>query len=279
MPSLLMEKMFRFLAMAVMFFLVLASRAQNFSLPALQDHRVDAGHSLGPQLPCETEPFPAYSAPGDLPEVKSWSQSDLARTWTPPECTHWTETGFTTLVTTAARFSYTSDAAGLLRHIGAISERGGVRYWSTTHKRWQTLIVESHAVVDEQHGQRRGDFTADEMKEGQSLFFEQVDNLTGKATYRMRIVEASPERLVFDIENVSIMRYAFIPVLHPGEMQSIYFLDRESEKTWRFYGLMRTGRNANKRIAGNDASSINRAVAFYRFMVGIPTDQEPPAAR
>ena len=27
------------------------------------------------------------------------------------------------------------------------------------------------------------------------------------------------------------------------------------------------------------ASSINRAVAFYRHFVGIPTDQEPPAAR
>jgi hypothetical protein len=211
--------------------------------------------------------------------VKSWSESELGRTWTPPECTHWSETGFTTLVATTARFSHASDAAGLLRRIGAISERAGMRYWSTTHQRWQTLITDAHALVDAQKNQRRADFTADEMTPGKVLFFEQVDNLTGKATFRLRIVEASPDRIVFDAENVSTMRYALIPVLHPGEMQSIYYLDRESEGVWRFYGLMRTGKNANKRIAGNDSSSINRAVAFYRFMAGIPTDREPPAAR
>ena len=31
--------------------------------------------------------------------------------------------------------------------------------------------------------------------------------------------------------------------------------------------------------AGNESSAINRAVAFYRWLAGIPTDQEPPAAR
>jgi hypothetical protein len=28
-----------------------------------------------------------------------------------------------------------------------------------------------------------------------------------------------------------------------------------------------------------EASYINRAVAYYRHIAGIPTDQEPPAAR
>jgi hypothetical protein len=46
--------------------------------------------------------------------------------------------------------------------------------------------------------------------------------------YRMHIAEASANLIVFDVENVSTMRYLLIPVLHPGEMQSIYFLDRES---------------------------------------------------
>jgi hypothetical protein len=225
------------------------------------------------------EPIPPYPTLNDLPVVKSWSESGFGRTWKPPECTRWTEVGFTTLVTTSARFSYTSGAAGLLRHLGAISHRAGMRYWSTTHKRWQTLIVDAHAVNDAQHSQRREDFTPEEMKKGEALYFEEVDNLTGKATYRMHIVEASSSRIVFDVENVSTMRYSFIPVLHPGEMQGMYFLDRESDSAWRFYGIVRTGKNANKRIAGNESSSINRAVAFYRYVAGIPTDQEPPAAR
>ncbi|MGA2511186.1 MAG: DUF6675 family protein [Candidatus Acidiferrales bacterium] len=167
----------------------------------------------------------------------------------------------------------------MLRHIGAISELAGMRYWSTTHKQWQTLIVDAYALTDLQPGQRRADFTPDEIKEGKVLYFEQVDNLSGKAIYRMHIAEASADRIVFDVENVSTMRYLLIPVLHPGEMQSIYFLDRESDNVWRYYSIVRTGKDANGLITGNEASSINRAVAFYRHLAGIPTDQEPPAAR
>jgi hypothetical protein len=62
-------------------------------------------------------------------------------------------------------------------------------------------------------------------------------------------------------------------------MQSIYYLDRESENIWRYYGIVRTGKIASGLIPGNDYSSINRAVAFYRHLVGIPTNQEPPVAR
>jgi hypothetical protein len=95
----------------------------------------------------------------------------------------------------------------------------------------------------------------------------------------MQIVEASANRLVFDVENVSTMRYFFIPILHPGELQSMYFLDRESDNVWRYYSIVRTGKNANGLIAGNQSSSVDRAVAFYRYIVGIPATQEPPAAR
>jgi len=187
--------------------------------------------------------------------------------------------GFTTLVTTAARFRHSSDAEGLLLHVGAISELAGVRYWSATHKQWQTLILDAFALTGSQSGQRREDFTSEEMTEGKVLYFEQVDNLSGKGIYRMHIAEASADRLVFDVENVSTMRYHFVPILDPGEMQSIYFLERESNDVWRYYSIVRTEKNANPMIARNESSSINRAVAFYRYLVGIPTDREPPVAR
>ena len=259
-----------------------AQKADRFqhSLPALQAARIiGVEPPLGPQPPCGKEPIPPYPGPDDSAIVKSWSESDFGRDWRPPACTGWAAVGFTTLVTTVARFRYTSEAEGLLRHIGAISQLAGMRYWSTTHKQWQTLIVDAYALTDLQPGQRREDFTPDEMKEGKLLYFEQVDNLSGKAIYRMHIAEASADRLVFDVENVSMMRYLFIPILHPGEMQSIYFLDRESDNVWRYYNIVRTGKNANRLIAGNKSSSLNRAVAFYRYLVGIPTGQEPPVAR
>jgi hypothetical protein len=234
---------------------------------------------LGPQPPCGKEAVPPYPGLDDSAIVKLWRKSDLGRDWKPPACTGWAAVGFTTLVTIVARFRHTSEAEGLLRRIGAISELAGMRYWSTTHKRWQTLIVDAYAVTGLQPGQRRADFAPDEMKQGTVLYFEQVDNLTGKAIYRMHIAEASVDRIVFDVENVSTMRFLFITIFQPGEMQSIYFLERESENVWRCYSITRTGKNANRLVMGNDSSTVNRAVAFYRNLVGIPTDQEPPAAR
>jgi hypothetical protein len=234
---------------------------------------------LGPQPPCGKDPVPPYPAVDDAATVKSWSKSDFGRDWRPPACTGWSAVGFTTLVTIVARFRHTSEAGGLLRHIGAISDLAGTRYWSTTHKQWQTLVVDAYALTGLQSGQRREDFAPDEIEEGKVVYFEQADNLAGKAVYRMHIAEASANRIVVDVENVSTIRYLLIPVFHPGEMQSIYYLDRESEGVWRYYGIVRTGKNANGLIAGNESSAINRAVAFYRHLVGIPTSQEPPAAR
>jgi hypothetical protein len=233
----------------------------------------------GPQPPCGAEPVPPYPGLDDSATLKSWSKSDFGRDWAPPACTGWNTVGFTTLVTTVARFRHTSEAEGLLRHIGAILELAGMRYWSTSHQQWQTLVVDAHALTGLEPGQRREDFTPDEMKDGKVLYFEQTDNLTGKSTYRMHVAEASAGRLIFDVENVSTMRHLFLPVLHPSEMQSIYFLDRESESVWRYYSIVRTGTNANGLIAGKESSAVNRAVAFYRHFVGIPTAQEPPAAR
>jgi hypothetical protein len=254
-------------------------RRFRFVLPAILFCQAHGYAQLGPQPPCGKEPVPPYPGLDDSAIVKLWSKSDFGRDWTPPACTGWAAVGFTTLVTITARFRHISGAESLLRHIGAISELAGMRYWSATHKQWQTLIVDAYALTGLEPGKRREDFTPDEMQEGKVLYFEQADNLSGKAIYRMHIAEASADRLVVDVENVSTMRYLFIPFLRPGEMQSIYFLDRDPENVWRYYSIVRTGKNANRLIAGKDSSAVNRAVAFYRYLAGIPTDREPPAAR
>jgi hypothetical protein len=236
---------------------------------------------IEPRPPCGEATVPPYPALDNSPVVKFWSESELGRYWRPPACTGWTDEGFSTLITTVARFRYASGADGLLRQVGAISELAGMRYWSTTHQQWRTLIVSAHALTGSQPGQRRPDFTPDEMPVGKMLYLEQADNLTGPAIYRMHIAEASADRFVFDLENVGVMRYLFVTLFHPGEMQSIYFLDRESADVWRYYSIARIGRNASRLATGpgHESSSINRSVAFYRSLTGIPTDQEPPAAR
>ena len=81
-----------------------------------------------------------------------------------------------------------------------------------------------------------------------------------------------------DTENTGTIRYLLTPMFRPGDLQTITFLDRESQDVWRYYSIMRTGRKASLLTAGYEASSINRAVAFYRYLAGIPTDKEPPAS-
>jgi hypothetical protein len=256
-----------------------AGRGIRFVFTAMLLCQAHGYAQSGPQPPCGKETVPPYPGLDHSPIVKFWSESDFGHDWRPPACASWAEVGFSTLITTVARFRYTSGAEGLLRHIGAASKLAGMRYWSTTHKQWQTLIVNAHALTGPQPSHLRPDFTPDEMKEGKVLYFERVDNLSGTAIYRMHIAEASADRIVYDVENISIVRRFFVTFFHPGEMQSIYFLDRESDNVWRYYSIARTGRNASRLATGHESSWINRAVAFYRSLAGIPTDQEPPAAR
>jgi hypothetical protein len=116
------------------------------------------------------------------------------------------------------------------------------------------------------------------LKAGSVLYFQQTDNFR-QSHLPAAYSEAGADRLVFDVANVTLMKYLIVPLFHPGEMQSIYYLDRESEDVWRYYSMARTGKNASRLTTGHEASWINRAVAFYRHVAGIPTDQEPPAAR
>jgi hypothetical protein len=232
----------------------------------------------GPQPPCGGTTMPPYPDLENSPAVRVWDRAASGRDWTPPPCTGWTNPGFTTLVVTVARFRHASGVEGLLRRIGAISELAGMRYWSTTHKRWQTLIIDSHALSGAARDRRREDFFPWEMTEGKSLYFLQEDNLSGKAIYRMRIREVSSDRLVYDTENTGTVRYLLMPLFQPGEIQSTYFLEREARDVWRYYSILRTGKNASLLTKGYEASFINRAAAFYRYLAGIQTDKEPPTA-
>jgi hypothetical protein len=211
--------------------------------------------------------------------VKSWNRAELGREWQPPSCTGWAENGFNTLVTISARFHPGGGPDELFRRVGAVSKLAGIRYWSTTHKEWRTLVQDANALTDSRHGEKRGDFAATEIKAGAILYFEQVDNLSGKAIFRLRILEANARQFIFEVENVSTVRYSLIPIFPPEQLQSIYYLDRESDDVWCYYGMVRTGKKASGLVARNEFSSINRAVAFYRYFVGIPTEQEPPGAR
>jgi hypothetical protein len=227
----------------------------------------------GPQPPCAgAAPIPAYADP---PAVRTWAKAEL-ESWTPPACLGWPRESFQLVVALAASFRHDGDADALLARFGAISAKRGLRYWSVTDKAWRVLITDA-AALDGQ--KRRSDFTVAEMKSGADLYFEEADNRSSDAVvYRLRVLEASPNRVVVEIENVTPIRAFFITLFPPGSLRATYFAERRGPDTWGFYGLSSNGAEASALASVSEASYVNRAAALYRHFIGVPADRDPPLA-
>lgn len=233
----------------------------------------------GPRLPCGVAPLPAFAEPGAPPNVRVWSGA-AARGWKPPPCIGWAPLDPDIMVAVAGSFRFDGGFEVLLARVGAISATKGVRYWSTTEKTWHPLVIDAFALSGPDPAQRRSDFTAAQVAKGQDLYYAQSDNRSsGKTVYRARVVAAESERLVVETENTSPMKMAVLTMFDAGGMQTVYFIERRSPDTWNFFSLSRSRMASALLPTGSDASYINRSVAFFRHVAGIPTDQEPPPAR
>jgi hypothetical protein len=181
-------------------------------------------------------------------------------------------------VVTAARFPHSGGSETLLGRLGAVSHMTGLLYWSTSRQKWEPLILSAYALTGLE-GERRKDFAPPEMAAGRTLSMLQEDNLLGKAAYQTRIVSVAEDRIVFTTRNAGGISMLGLTLFQPDEIQSICFLDRESKGVWRYYNLTRMPKQASVLTMGHSASLVNRAVALYRYLAGIPADQGPPAAR
>jgi len=248
-------------------------RAQTFFLLLLCTVAFAADDA--PRLPCGTAPYPAYADPGAQPNVQVWSNPKDAATVS-SDCTGRNAQNFKLLVALAGSFRHDGSVDKLMERFGAVSATQGNRYWSVTDKAWRVLITHAVALEGADSTRRRRDFTAAEMKDGKDLFFVQSDSRsTGEVVYRMRVQESGPDRLVIEMENVSPVRFYFLTLFKQAELRSVYFLDRRVGDVWGYYALSATARSQAKR---NEASFVNRAATFYRYVIGKPTDQDPPLA-
>ena len=101
----------------------------------------------------------------------------------------------------------------------------------------------------------------------------------GRTVYRMIVRERTADRLVVSTENVTAIRVGILTAFDPGALQSVIFLDRRGPGLWGYYQTIRAAEGASTIALGSNASYVNRLAALYRYMAGIPTDQEPPASR
>jgi hypothetical protein len=228
----------------------------------------------GPHPPCGSTPQPLYAPPDATPAIRTWQ----APGWTASTCTGWSSTHPTLLVALAGSFRHEGGAADLLAAFGRISRLRGIRYWSVGDRGWRTLVTGAAALDGPGTRRRRADFAPAEMARGADLYFAQEDSRSsGEVVYRMRVLANEPYRVTVTIENVTSVRFLLVPLFAPGDLRCTSYLERLSPGVWGYYVLwgIRTG----AQTSGHEASSVNRALAFYRHIAGIPTDQEPPAAR
>jgi hypothetical protein len=181
------------------------------------------------------------------------------------------------LVALSASFRFAGDGEDLLARFGAVSALRGIQYWAASDRAWRVLITDAAALEGPSINRRRSDFARAEMKSDKDLYFLQDDSSSsGPVVYRLRVLEVHPTRLVVEFENVSSVRRFLFTLFHPGDLQFVYILETYSPGLWGLYSLLRIGRGASSLTSGHQASYVSRAVAFYRYLAGIPTDQNPP---
>ena len=237
-----------------------------------------AAAAPSPVPPCGAETVPAYPDVGEPPAVQVWFGDDDGADWTPPGCTQWQEGGFTAMIGMAARFRHEGGLEALLARVGGISDSKRIRYWSVTRKR----------LARPRRGGVRA-FLGGPRRTAPGLLGRRVGTrqrlpfpARAQQPHRRRGLShgnrgARRDRAVLSVENSSPIRLFRIPVVGPGEQQLVVFLDRESEDVWRFYSLMRSDAGFTWQVRQRMPSYVNRAVAEYRHLAGIPTDHEPPA--
>jgi hypothetical protein len=223
-------------------------------------------------------PFTQYGLVGEAPTVQTSPELRSETLAVLAGCVTWPTSRSRLIVAVAGRFRSVEDVDGLLARFGAVSDLPSTRYWSVTDRSWRPLVTSSTALVAAVAGQPRGDFTASELRSGHDVYFAERDSRgTSEAVYRMRVLESAPGRIVLDTENVTAIRWWGLTLFGAGDLRSVYILDHREPGIWFYYSLTRIG--GKSWVTGDhDKSYVNRIVAMYRHLSGIPSDLEPPPA-
>jgi hypothetical protein len=229
--------------------------------------------------PCNADLPPSFYAPvGAPPNIRIWKPPNLAGLPNEATCLGLAAADLRMLVTVAGAFENAGGAPAILARFGEVSKLLTVRYWSTTEKKWRPLILAAAALTTRDSGQPRDDFTNAELQSGKDVYFSQRDSRgAGEVIYRVQVRESARARLVIETENVTAVRLFALTLLKPGGMHALYVFEERLRGIWTYYGLTRIA-EGSWLIAGHENSYINRVVALYRHITGVPTDLEPPAA-
>ena len=174
---------------------------------------------------------------------------------------------------------YDGDARSLLGRLGALSRQVGMKYWNVDQKGWRPLVADAAALSANDPTARRPDFKPEEMAQGAQLhMLLQDDTEAGPVVYETDVRAAGKDGFLAVLHNSTAMRVWGVSIAEPGDISSMLSVQRIGPDRFAYYQLSAVALAPLAAAMVSDASYINRAVASYRYLAGIPLDSEPPAA-
>jgi hypothetical protein len=176
-----------------------------------------------------------------------------------------------------AAFPWSGDVEDLLRRMGSISLIKGTKYWSVTDHRWQELITDAAALAGPDQGLRRQDFLPAELRSNQDRYYVQYDNRSSTGViHRLKILDVGEDFIDVSTENLTALRLSWIYAIAPQDLKSAYFIRKVAVGRWSYVQITTARLGWAATLQSVQSSLINRMVANYRYLAGIPTDREPP---
>lgn len=215
---------------------------------------------------------------GKSPLISSWRANDADRGEISEECLRLLPGAFKLSVAAAARIKIRGGADAVLDRFGAISTMVGIKYWSLTDRAWKTLIVNA-AALDGPDGQKRQDFKAGELRNGDAYFSQQDNRTPGAVTYRMHLLRSSADQVVINVTNVTSVKFHMVPLFRPGDLQSVYILRKVSPDEWTYLNISGAKKSLGFLGGDEEGSFRNRVFAFYRHFSAFPMEQNDHLAR
>jgi len=232
--------------------------------------------AAGPLPPCATAagtPEPAYGALGEAPYVGVWSGVVLGFGGDCPEILNGPAGS---VVAISGQFRHDGTLDDLVARAGAVSAIEGVRYWSVSAGDWRPLVTLSRALESPGSTQTRSDFSAAEVLAGRTLYLAQRDGRShGLNVYSMTAHARDRDRLTLTTVNETGIRFLVATLFEPRSLISVVTVTRLDGDRWGYYGLLVAKNGAGR---GREASLVNRAAAFQRYLTGQPSDGAPPLA-
>lgn len=234
-----------------------------------------------PTPPCAgAAATPAFPRPGAPPAVAVWRADALPDGWAPPACSGLAAARRgTTVVALAGAFRAAGGLDAVLARLGAVSRQTGIRYWRVQDQAWVPMLDDASALAGADASARREDFAPAELRQGARLhaLYDDSDPI-GPVVYETEVLAVGPTSVRLVTRNVTPGRMMGFTIADPGDLASMLEIDAAGGDAYRYYALTTVTLGSLAAALVPDAAHVNRAVATFRFVAGIPTDAEPPAA-